>query len=199
MFNNIFKIVYFIELILITTVRSVGTVKYRRETIKVDRSNVLDSFLLALNGVGMIIPIFYVFTARFDFADYSLPAWLSWVGVALFAGAAVLLWQTHQALGRSWTPTLGLREDHQLVTEGVFKYIRHPMYAAHLLWALATPLILTNWIAGYAMLIPQIVQFWLRIGVEERMMLERFGESYREYMTTTGRLLPRFFGGKSTS
>jgi hypothetical protein len=91
MFNNLFKIAYFIELILITTVRSVGTVKYRREVIKVDRSNVLDSFLLALNGVGRLIPILYVFSSWFDFADYSLPAWLSWVGVALFAAAALLL------------------------------------------------------------------------------------------------------------
>jgi len=191
MFNSIFKIIYFIELILITGVRSAGTTRYRREKVGHDLSSTLDTSLLALNGVGMIIPIFYVFSNWFDFADYYLPAWLSWVGVALFASAAFVLWLTHRAMGRNWTPTLGLREDHQLVTDGIFKYIRHPMYAAHLLWAVAQPLILTNWIAGLCFLIPQIAQYWLRVGTEESMMLERFGDNYRDYMDHTGRLFPK--------
>lgn len=191
MFNSVFKIVYFIELVLITTVRSVGTAKYRRTTVQEDRSSTLDTVLLGLNGVGMLIPILYVFSSWFDFADYSLPAWLSWIGVVLFAAAAVLLWGTHQAMGRNWTPTLGLREEHRLVTDGVFRYIRHPMYAAHLLWALATPLILTNWIAGFSMLIPQIAQYWLRIKAEEAMLVEHFGDQYRQYMERTGRIVPR--------
>jgi len=191
MFNSIFKIIYFAELVLITTVRSAGTAKYRREATKDNRSSTPDSILLGLNGIGMIIPIFYVFSTWLDFADYSLPGWLSWIGVVLFAAAAVLLWLTHHAMGRNWTPTLGFREDHALVTDGIFKYIRHPMYAAHLLWALAQPLILTNWIAGFCFIIPQILMYWLRVGSEEQMMLEHFGEEYRSYMTKTGRLLPK--------
>jgi len=192
MFSSTLKIVYFIQLILITAVRSFGTTKFRRETTKEDRSSTLDTILLALNGIAMLIPVFYVFSTWLDFADYSLPAWLSWVGVVIFAAAAVVLWLTHKAMGRNWTPTLGLREDHALVTDGIFKYIRHPMYVAHLLWAIAQPLILTNWIAGFCFLIPQIAQYWLRIGSEEEMMLEHFGEEYRDYMETTGRMFPKF-------
>lgn len=191
MFNSIFKIVYFIELILITAVRSVGTAKYKREMTEDDRSSTLDTILLALNGLGMVVPIFYVFSTWLDFADYALPAWLGWIGVVLFALAAVLLHLTHREMGRSWTPTLGLREDHKLVTAGVFKYIRHPMYAAHILWAIAQPLILSNWIAGFSFIIPQILQYLSRVGDEEKMMLEAFGEEYREYMETTGRIFPR--------
>jgi len=191
MFNSIFKIIYFIQLILITTVRSIGTAKFKREKTEIDRSSTLDTILLALNGLGMLVPIFYVFSTWFDVADYSLPSWLSWIGVALFALAAAILHLTHQAMGRSWTPTLGLREDHKLVTDGIFKYIRHPMYAAHILWAIAQPLILTNWIAGFSFLLPQILQYWSRVTDEEKMMLEGFGEEYREYMKTTGRILPK--------
>jgi len=178
-------------------VRSIGTAKYKREKTEDDRSSTLDTILLALYGVGMLVPIFYVFSTWFDFADYSLPAWLSWVGVALFALAAVILHLTHQAMGRSWTPTLGLREDHELVTDGIFKYIRHPMYAAHILWAIAQPLILTNWIARFSFLIPQILQYRFRVGSEEKMMLEHFGEEYRTYMGTTGRILPKIGREKS--
>jgi protein-S-isoprenylcysteine O-methyltransferase Ste14 len=191
MFNSIFKIIYFVELILITTVRSLGTAKYKGLKTEVNLSSTLDTILLALNGVGMVVPIFYVFSNWLDFADYSLPAWLSWIGVVLFALAAVILHLTHQALGCSWTPTLGLREDHKLVTDGIFKYIRHPMYAAHILWAIAQPLILTNWIAGFSFIIPQILQYWFRVADEEKMMLEGFGEEYREYMKITGRIFPK--------
>ena len=191
MFNSIYKIIYFIELVLITAVRSAGTTKFRRLGTAEDRSSTLDSILLAINGVGMIIPIFYVFSSWLDFADFSLPTWTRWIGVVLFAFAAYILWLTHKAMGRNWTPTLGIREDHKLVTDGIFRYIRHPMYAAHLLWALAQPLILANWIAGFSFLIPQIAQYWSRIGTEEQMMLEHFGDKYRDYMETSGGLFPR--------
>ena len=191
MFNSIFKIIYFIELVLITAVRSMGTAKYKREKTEDDRSSTLDTVLLALNGVGMLVPVFYVFSTWLDFADYSLPAWLSWTGVALFSLAAVILHLTHRAMGRSWTPTLGLREDHKLVTDGIFKYIRHPMYAAHILWAIAQPLILTNWIAGFSFIIPQVLQYWFRVADEEKMMLEGFGEEYQSYMSRTGRIFPK--------
>lgn len=166
MFNSLFKTVYFIELVLISAVRSAGTTKYRRLETSEDHTTTLDVILLALNGIGVIIPIFYVFTSWLDFANFSLPAWIRWIGVVLFATVAYLLWETHRALGRNWTPTLGLREDHALVTDGNFQYIRHPIYAAHLLWALAQPLILANWIAGFSFLIPQIAQYWLRVGPE---------------------------------
>ncbi len=195
MFNSVFKIIYLIEFVLITIVRSLGTAKYKREKTEHDQSSTLDTILLAFNGIAMLVPIFYVFSTWFDFADFTLPPWARWIGVVLFGLAAVLLHLTHQAMGRSWTPTLGLRQDHQLVTSGVFKYIRHPMYAAHILWALAQPLILANWIAGFSFLLPQILQFWSRAGDEEKMMLEAFGDQYRDYMESTGRLLPKIGRG----
>jgi protein-S-isoprenylcysteine O-methyltransferase Ste14 len=77
------------------------------------------------------------------------------------------------------------------VTGGVFKHIRHPMYAAHLLWGIATPLMLHNWIAGFSFLALSLVQYITRISAEERMMLEQFGEEYSRYMEGTGRLIPR--------
>ena len=189
--SDIFKLIYFIELVLISVVRSLGTTKYRKLTTAKDRTTKLDMIMLGINGLAMIVPLVYVFSKVFNFADYFLPDWLRWIGVVLFAGAAVLLWKTHQDLGRNWTPTLGLREEHTLVTEGIFKYIRHPMYSAHLLWAVALPLILTNWIAGFSFLVAQIPQYLLRIREEEGMMLDQFGEVYQEYMDRTGRFLPK--------
>ncbi len=191
MTTSIFKLVYFIELILISVVRGIGTSKYRKLTTEVDRTTLPDQILLGFNGIAMMLPLFYIFSSWFDFADFTLPDWLRWIGVVLFAGAAILLWKTHRDLGRNWTPTLGIRDDHTLVTEGIFKSIRHPMYAAHLLWGLAQPLILTNWIVGFSFLVTQLLQYLLRIKAEEQMMLDQFGDQYQDYMNNTGRFLPR--------
>ena len=193
MTSAIAKLVYFIEMVVISIVRSISTTKYRKLATAEDRSNNLDKALLALAGVGMIIPLLYIFTPWFDFADYSLPGWLAWVGAILFAAASPLLWKTHQDLGQNWTPTLGLREAHILITTGIFKYVRHPMYAAHLLWAIAQPMLLHNWIAGFSLLIVTIPQFLLRIGDEEAMMLDKFGDEYKQYMQKTGRFFPKLF------
>ena len=193
MAHNIFKLVYFIELVLISVVRSVSTTKYRKLTTVEDRSSAVDTTMLALAGVGMIIPLFFIFSSWLDFANYSLPNWLGWIGAVLFAGASLMLWKTHQDLGRNWTPTLGIRDEHSLITQGIFKYIRHPMYAAHLLWALAQPLLLHNWIAGFSFLFVTIPHYLMRIGDEEKMMLDKFGDEYSEYMKNTGRFLPKRF------
>jgi protein-S-isoprenylcysteine O-methyltransferase Ste14 len=194
-FNSVFKIVYFIEFVLITVVRSAHTAKYRTLKTIVDRKTLLDVVLLGFAGIGMLIPLVYVFSSVLDFADYALPNWVGWLGVVLFGLAIWLLWRSHADLGRNWTPTLGIRDDHRLVTKGVFKYIRHPMYAAHWLWAIAQVLMLHNWIAGYSFLVVAVPQYLLRVNDEEQMMLEQFGEEYRAYMERTGRMIPRLLKG----
>ncbi len=191
MFSNVFKIVYFIEFLVISVARRVHTAKYRKLKTISDRTTLIDVVFLALSGVAMLIPLVYVFSSALDFADYDLPNWVGWVGVVLFGFATWLLWRSHADLGKNWTPTLAIRDGHQLVTEGVYRYIRHPMYAAHLLWAVAQVLILHNWIAGYSFLIISVPLYLFRVDSEENMMLEQFGEEYRAYMRKTGRIIPR--------
>lgn len=191
MFGSVFEPIYLLEYLLISIVRAVHTSPYRREKVAIDKKSTSDMLVLALTGLSMLTPLIYIFSPLLDFANYNLPAWTGWVGTVIFAGAIWLLWRSHADLGRNWTPTLGIREGHRLVTDGVFRYMRHPMYAAHILWGIATPLMLHNWIAGFAFLLLSTLQYLTRVGAEERMMLEQFGDQYREYMQTTGRLIPR--------
>lgn len=191
MFNSIFKIIYFIELLAAIIVRKSFERKYLKLKISVDRRTKLDVVFLLLNGVGMIIPIIYVLSPWLDFANYPMPEWLSYTGAGLFAIAIYLIWRSHYDLGRNWTPVVALRDEAALVTGGVFKYIRHPMYAAHLLWAVAQVFLLPNWLAGYSFICAQIPFYYFRIRAEEAMMLEQFGEQYRNYMARTSRLIPK--------
>jgi protein-S-isoprenylcysteine O-methyltransferase Ste14 len=155
------------------------------------KENPLIYFFMGLWGIAQLLPFFYFFSSRLEFADYSLPIWLGFLGAVSFVAAVGLIWRSHADLGGNWSPTLQIHEEHGLVTAGVYRLIRHPMYAAHILWAIAQPLIVQNWIAGWGGLIAMLPVYWLRVGNEEQMMLDRFGNEYREYMNQTGRIIPR--------
>lgn len=191
MFNSIFKIIYFIELMVATTIRKIYTSGKKESNLIIQKKSTIELIFLVLNGVGMIVPIIYVFSSVLDFANYSLPNWLGWAGIVIFALAIWLLWRSHHDLGRHWTVTVALRDDHELITSGVYRYIRHPMYTAHLIWAIAQIMILHNWIAGYSFLIVQIPFYLIRIKNEEAMMIEQFGDAYKTYMEETDRLIPK--------
>ena len=76
------------------------------------------------------------------------------------------------------------------MTEGIYRRVRHPMYSAFWLWAIAQALLLPNWFAGFAGLAGFSVLYFGRVAREERMMLEAFGDRYRTYMARTGRVFP---------
>jgi protein-S-isoprenylcysteine O-methyltransferase Ste14 len=151
-----------------------------------------DWLLLRLAAVGMLgLPLIEVFTGWLDFADYHLPDWVGLIGGLVFAFALWLLWRSHADLGRQWSARLEIQEGHALVTEGVYRHIRHPMYAAHFLWAIAQLLLLHNWIAGPAFLASFALLYLRRVPREEQMLLDHFAEEYRSYARRTGRIIPR--------
>ncbi len=194
MLDSIFEILYLSGLIAGSIIRALGTRQNKRNSIADDHETTLGKLLLFPPALGMFaIPLLYVLTPWLDFADYQLPTWAGWVGGGVFAAALWLLWRSHVDLGRNWLPMLQIREGHSLVTRGVFRSIRHPMYAAHGLWGIAQALLLQNWIAGLAMLAFSLPLYLWRVPREEQMMVEHFGEQYRLYMDRTGRFIPRLW------
>jgi protein-S-isoprenylcysteine O-methyltransferase Ste14 len=95
-----------------------------------------------------------------------------------------------RALGRFWSLHVEMREEHRLVTSGPFAYMRHPAYFSMILELLSVGLILTAWFTltvSFAIFIPTLIA---RILIEERGLLEKFGDPYREYRRTTSAVLP---------
>jgi protein-S-isoprenylcysteine O-methyltransferase Ste14 len=150
-----------------------------------------ERLLMSISTTGLgILPGLYVLTNEPRFANYAFRNWQGWVGAAVFAAALWLFHRSHKDLGRNWSVTLELRKEHTLVTSGVYSRVRHPMYSAFWLWALAQAFLLPNWIAGPAGLVGFGTLFFLRIGREEEIMREKFGEEYRRYMAHTARVVP---------
>ncbi len=118
------------------------------------------------------------------------PDWLRWIGIALgCASLALYLW-AQATLGRAWSPHLQMREEHLLVTSGPYARMRHPIYAAYLVFMTSVALVTANWFF-VALLAVSIVVLGLRIPKEEKMLIETFGGAYTEYMARTGGLLPK--------
>jgi protein-S-isoprenylcysteine O-methyltransferase Ste14 len=101
-----------------------------------------------------------------------------------------LFWRSHADLGHNWSVTLELRKGHQLVKDGVYRSIRHPMYASILLFGLGQGLLLQNWLAGWSAFLAFALMYFVRTPREEHMMCEFFGQEYRDYMRRTGRVFP---------
>jgi protein-S-isoprenylcysteine O-methyltransferase Ste14 len=189
---DIFTAIYFAALVIEMIIRAPLNRKRRQEKMSERRVSGQEiAILVLLLFGGFIMPIIYALTNWLDFANYTLPAWAGWLGVVLLASALFIFWRAHADLGLNWSPSLEIREKHELITRGIYGLIRHPMYASQWLLAIAQPLLLQNWIAGFMNLLVFIPFYFLRVKAEEKMMLDSFGNEYREYMNRTGGVLPK--------
>lgn len=163
----------------------------RRAGIAVDQKKLPERIRLTVSLVGLgVLPWLYVISGEPHFASYH-PGWPAFVlGLVALAAALALFRLAHKALGRMWSVSLQLKQDHRLVTGGVYRLIRHPMYSAFWLMATAQALLLPNWIAGPAGLIGFGFLFFSRVGPEERLMEAAFGDEYRTYAARTKRVIP---------
>ncbi len=189
-----FKIVFLIGWIIYEVFAGTRGKRVRRENrITDDRKAGWETVFSFVAFAGMqVLPIVYILWPWFNFADYQLPDVAGWLGAALFALVLWIIWRAHVDLGCNWSPTLQIREGHSLVTDGIYRSIRHPIYLAMWLWGIAEILLLQNWLVALVGLLSFAPVYLHRVPHEEQMMLDNFGDDYRAYMERTGRIIPRF-------
>lgn len=163
----------------------------RLKVVDARHRNMRDILLLAASTLGLgVIPVVYVVSGWPQWASYTPGAAQIVAGVAVFIASLVLFWRTHSQLGRYWSVTLEIKDSHKLITDGVYSRVRHPMYSAFFLWALAQALLLPNLVAGLSGFVGFGILFFFRVGREEQMMREAFGAEYDAYMARTKRVIP---------
>jgi protein-S-isoprenylcysteine O-methyltransferase Ste14 len=102
----------------------------------------------------------------------------------------------YRTLGKNWVhaldPSKFLQRDREaLVTSGPYRYVRNPIYLGAFTFIIALALVASNWL----LLLPALVIITIiygQIPKEELMLIDRFGDEYREYMKRTARIVPRF-------
>lgn len=185
-------IIWAIGLIAWVVIRIPHQRRARRIKVARDSSTPGDRLALSLSGVGLaLVPIIYAISGFPTFADYTFQPWQGWIGLVVMIAFLWLFYASHKQLGKNWSVTLEIRNAHELVTDGLYRFVRHPMYASFWLWALAQAFLLPNWIAGFAGLIGVGILYFCRVGHEEQMMRNAFGEAYDAYAKKTGRVIPR--------
>jgi len=164
----------------------------RSRSIKVARSHKtrLETVLLVLAWIGFFVPLIWIVSPAFSFAEYPLRSVPLVAGVTCLAIGLWLFYRSHADLGTNWSLTLELRQEHRLITHGVYRTIRHPMYSALLLYSIGQALVIPNWVAGFSNVTAFAVLFMLRVRAEEKMMAEQFGDEYAAYSARTKRLVP---------
>jgi protein-S-isoprenylcysteine O-methyltransferase Ste14 len=157
------------------------------------REEGLASRLAAIFGlVGFIAMILYVVNPNWiSIASISFPVWVRWTGVGIALMGFILLQWAQSTLGSNWSDTPRMMEEQRLVTSGPYQWIRHPIYTAFLLILGSTLFISANWLIGLAWAGMTVLEILSRIRFEESIMLEYFGDEYREYMKKAGALMPK--------
>lgn len=148
--------------------------------------------LLRLFGlIGWLSVITYLINPDWmKWSEMPLPDWIRFIGVITGAVSVPLLYWLFRSIGRNITQTVKTRKEHELVTNGPYRWVRHPLYSVGTLLFLSFALISSNWFIGL-MTLMSLVMLMVRLPKEEMNLIERFGDEYKDYMRRTGRLIPR--------
>ncbi len=200
--NMFWRFVFLIIYLAFFLVRSRSGIKFQNAEEAKDQLKGLDlaaqregkvsMTLRSILSIVMLLSIgIYVLSPSWlQVFSLSLPLGLRLTGLALSLATLPWLYWSHLALGRQYSPDLDLKQDHKLITKGPYSVIRHPMYTILIVFMISISL----FSASTLILVPHlaaIILLLLRLDKEEAMLIEKFGEDYREYMLKTGRLLPK--------
>lgn len=166
--------------------------KPESDTMKKREEGTVSKVASLLVMTGFVSMLLYVINPNWlAFASFSLPVWLRFSGVGIaILGFALLQW-AQMTLANSWSDTPRMMKEQTLITSGPYRAIRHPIYTAFILILGSTLFISSNWLIGLCWLGMTILEVISRVNFEESLMIDFFGDQYREYMKNTGRLFPK--------
>jgi protein-S-isoprenylcysteine O-methyltransferase Ste14 len=121
-------------------------------------------------------------------ANPSWPLWILGYGIGLLGFAIRLI--SKRILGRFFTVRVQLQKDHEIVDQGIYGVLRHPLYLGYILEWMAPPLILGSPAGFLFVTLPIAIGVLQRIPREEALLQEGLGQKYRDYMGRTKRLIP---------
>ena len=123
--------------------------------------------------------------------------WLEWMCAAIAIGSAigsvVLIMSAVKTLGKEWSITARMVQDHRLATKGPYARVRHPIYTGMLGMLVATGLAISHWIVLLAAIVVFAIGTWIRVRIEERLLRETLGAQFEEYAHRVPAVIPGIF------
>jgi protein-S-isoprenylcysteine O-methyltransferase Ste14 len=193
--ETLFRIALLVIIVLTMTV----TIPFRLQASKTkerfDRKQEGRMLAIALRllGLGLWVSTFLylIDPSLTSWSRLPMPMGIRWIGVGVGVLCPALFYWTLSSLGRNLTDTVGTRLNAYLVTHGPYRWVRHPFYVCAALLMTAVTVLTANALIGFCSL-GVLSLLALRTPREEAVLVERFGDAYRNYQNQTGRFWPRF-------
>lgn len=194
--ENIFRILAAVILISGMGISSYYRRKADRETgEKISRKadgSVMMTFIRIGGLILWLTPFVYLVNpAWMAWSKVGLPDSTRWTGVAIGILCVFGIYWLFSSIGSGITPTSATRKEHKLVTNGIYRYVRHPLYTIGSSLFVAFGMMADSWFIA-ALGILTFILMAIRTPKEEANLIEKFGDEYRDYMKRTGRFLPKF-------
>lgn len=195
--ENIFRILAAVVLLTGMGISSYFRIKADRESgEKLSRKADGTAMMTAIKLGGLILwlsPFVYLINPQWmTWSKLELSEWLRWLGVGLGVFSTLGIYWLFSSIGTGITPVSATRKEHKLVTNGIYRYIRHPLYTFGSFMFISFGMMADSWFIA-ALGILTFILMAIRTPKEEANLIEKFGDEYREYMKRTGRFLPKLF------
>ncbi len=194
--ENIFRILAALILFTGMGISTYFRLKADKETgEKVSRKVDGSAMMNVIRFGGLILwlsPLVYLINPNWmNWSKIGLPESIRWLGVGIGVLCTFGIYWLFSSIGSGITPTSATRKEHKLVTRGIYRWIRHPLYTIGSSFIISFGMMADNWfITAFGIL--AFILMASRTPKEEANLVEKFGDEYREYMKRTGRYLPRF-------
>ena len=194
--ENIFRLLAAVILITGMSISSYYRRKADRESGEKISRNADGSLMATIIRIGGLLlwlsPFVYLINpAWMAWSKIGLPEWIRWLGVVIGVLCVGGVYWLFSSIGSGITPTSATRQQHTLVTGGPYRWVRHPLYTIGSSMFISFGMMADNWYIALLGILAFIAMA-IRTPKEEANLLEKFGDEYREYMTRTGRFLPKF-------
>ena len=195
--ENIFRILAALVLFTGMGISTYFRLKADKETgEKISRKVDGSAMMNIIRFGGLILwlsPLVYLINPNWmNWSKIGLPESIRWLGVGIGVLCTFGIYWLFSSIGSGITPTSATRKEHKLVTRGIYRWIRHPLYTIGSSFIVSFGMMADNWfITAFGIL--AFILMASRTPKEESNLVEKFGDEYREYMKRTGRYLPRLF------
>jgi protein-S-isoprenylcysteine O-methyltransferase Ste14 len=146
---------------------------------------------LALPLLATLV-LYILYPHAIAWAQFNIPEGYRWAASLVALKTIPFLLWVFRNIGRNISETVLTKEDHELVTTGPYRWIRHPLYTGSILMLFSLSLVAANWILLIYSTLALILFRFLVIPAEEQQLLDTFGGAYRDYQAQTGVILPKF-------
>ena len=189
-----FRVALGIVILLTTFVTGFHRFRASQSGEQISRKDEGMLFAFVLRSVGLILFVvtiaYLVAPASVQWAMITIPPPLRWIGAVTGLLSSILMYWTLSSLGKNLTDTVVTRANATLVTDGPYRWVRHPFYSTTALVMVSVTLLTANWLIGLGCLVV-LAMLAIRTPKEERALVKRFGQPYIDYMDRTDRFFPR--------